>query len=163
MEPEGAVASHFGGMSIELREAVAADEPFLEVMVLLAAGWREEGPAAPAPELERYTRGFGRAGDAGMIASRAGEAVGAAWCRRFVARDAGYGFVAEDVPELAIAVRREARGAGVGTALLTRLLEQVPEVSLSVEADNPARRLYERLGFVTVSAERGLTMVRRRP
>jgi ribosomal protein S18 acetylase RimI-like enzyme len=145
---------------IEFRPAAAADEPFLAEMLLLAAGWREGAPAAPAPELERYTRGFGRAGDAGVVAARRGVPVGAAWCRRFDRADAGYGFVSEDVPELAVAVRPEARGAGVGTALLTRLLAQVGAISLNVEPDNPAQRLYARLGFVVISAEQGLTMLR---
>jgi ribosomal protein S18 acetylase RimI-like enzyme len=51
-----------------------------------------------------------------------------------------------------ISLLPEFRRAGVGTALLTRLLAEadtagVP-VSIHVEAYNPARRLYERLGFV---------------
>jgi ribosomal protein S18 acetylase RimI-like enzyme len=69
--------------------------------------------------------------------------------------DHGYGFVATDVPELSIGVTADERGRGVGTALLEELLAQAratghPAVSLSVETDNPAVRLYERLGFVRV-------------
>lgn len=67
----------------------------------------------------------------------------------------GYGFVAADVPELAVGVSEDARGKGVGTALLTALVEEAMSeghraLSLSVALDNPALRLYERLGFVAV-------------
>jgi ribosomal protein S18 acetylase RimI-like enzyme len=63
-------------------------------------------------------------------------------------------------------------GQGIGSALLARLLAEVegsaPAVSLSVRADNPARRLYARLGFVEVDGSEvgnrvggtSLTMVR---
>jgi ribosomal protein S18 acetylase RimI-like enzyme len=52
-------------------------------------------------------------------------------------------------------VSSQARGCGVGTSLLAELLARVeaaghPAVSLSVETDNPAVRLYERFGFVRV-------------
>ena len=42
------------------------------------------------------------------------------------------------------------RGHGLGSALLSRLLEDGP-VTLEVAVTNPARRLYERLGFTVVS------------
>lgn len=56
-------------------------------------------------------------------------------------------------------VRHQARGRGVGTALVTALLAKshsqgVDQVSLSVEKENPALRLYTRLGFV-VSCDSG--------
>ncbi|MDY7226282.1 GNAT family N-acetyltransferase [Hyalangium rubrum] len=48
------------------------------------------------------------------------------------------------------------RGAGVGTALLRVLQEQAARAGtplrLSVAQDNPARRLYARLGFMPVAA-----------
>jgi len=49
------------------------------------------------------------------------------------------------------------RGRGVGTALLQSLLAEGREtarpVTLTVEASNPAARLYDRLGFRTVGRE----------
>ena len=59
------------------------------------------------------------------------------------------------------------RGRGVGTSLLTGLIEEAAggEQSLTIhlEVHNPARRLYNRLGFVPI-AEHGLyTLMERRP
>jgi ribosomal protein S18 acetylase RimI-like enzyme len=47
-----------------------------------------------------------------------------------------------------IATHGAARGRGIGRAVLQRVQQEVPEgVCLHVEPDNPARRLYERVGF----------------
>ena len=53
------------------------------------------------------------------------------------------------IPELTIAVRPGERGRGIGSALLTALLDEarareLPALSLSVSERNPALRLYER-------------------
>jgi ribosomal protein S18 acetylase RimI-like enzyme len=57
------------------------------------------------------------------------------------------------------------RGQGLGTRLLAELLAAPAArgpVSLSVSADNPARRLYERFGFRPVGvAGDAVTMLRR--
>jgi ribosomal protein S18 acetylase RimI-like enzyme len=63
----------------------------------------------------------------------------------------------EATPEIAIAVMPADRGQGVGTGLMRALLDEaarseIEAVSLSVAKDNPARRLYERLGFRTVES-----------
>jgi ribosomal protein S18 acetylase RimI-like enzyme len=122
-------------------------------MLYEAFAWRPGAPSPPPdevlarPELARYFEGWGRPGDLGVIA---GSDVGAAWVRLFTKDDHGYGFVAPHVPELAIGVTKGARGRGVGTALLEALLSRIGPVSLSVETDNPAVRLYERFGFVRI-------------
>ena len=58
-----------------------------------------------------------------------------------------------------IALLPECRGRGLGTALLGALLDVAAEagkrLSIHVEVNNPARRLYERLGFGAVE-ERGV-------
>jgi GNAT superfamily N-acetyltransferase len=62
--------------------------------------------------------------------------------------------VQAEIPELAIAVAPAYQGQGIGTQLMTQILElakkDFPAVSLSVRADNAAARLYQRLGFVEV-------------
>ena len=58
-----------------------------------------------------------------------------------------------------IALLPEHRGRGVGTALLRELLDEAAterkRLSIHVEVNNPARRLYARLGFAPVE-ERGV-------
>jgi ribosomal protein S18 acetylase RimI-like enzyme len=75
--------------------------------------------------------------------------------------------VAADVPELSLAVAPDHRRRGLGRDLLEHALRQAKEaghrqVSLSVEPDNPALRLYKRLGFERVGESGGAwTMIRR--
>lgn len=87
--------------------------------------------------------------------------------RFFSGSDPGYGFVDAAVPELSMGVARRWRGRGIGSHLLDALITDAREqgltsVSLSVEADNYARRLYERVGFHKVGEASGsLTMLLR--
>ena len=111
------------------------------------------------PSNAHYLDGWGRAGDAAVIAEDAGERLGAAWYRQFTPDDRGNGIVAwRDVPEVAIAVAKEARGRGVGGALLRALLDAARDagyarIVLSVDPMNPAHRLYERVGFRDLPAD----------
>ncbi|MGU3654498.1 GNAT family N-acetyltransferase [Mycolicibacterium sp. A43C] len=64
------------------------------------------------------------------------------------------------LPELCIAVAPGHRGAGVGSALLDALFDQLAQrfevMCTNVHARNPARRLYERKGFRDVGQGHGL-------
>src|SRR5262249_23031550 len=107
------------------------------------------------PDLAGYVEAWGeRKGDAGFIAVAEGRPVGAAWIR-VLADSTLYRVVARGTPELAIAVLPEHIGGGAGTLLMRHLLGTVRgahrALVLSVRATNPARRLYERAGFVTVA------------
>jgi ribosomal protein S18 acetylase RimI-like enzyme len=79
--------------------------------------------------------------------------VGAAWSRIIDGPEGkGYGRVGEGIPELAIAVLPEYRNQGIGTELLSRLhlalgKEGYEKISLSVQKENPALRLYEQGGY----------------
>jgi len=61
------------------------------------------------------------------------------------------------IPEnllLFIAVDPECRGQGLGRRMLERVIQECDgDVKLHVEYDNPAKRLYERVGFVNKYAE----------
>ncbi|MGH2943983.1 MAG: GNAT family N-acetyltransferase [Solirubrobacteraceae bacterium] len=154
---------------VAFRPATTHDEPFLRRMLWIAAHWDQPDPAPPdvalPTELARYTDGFGRSGDRGYVATREGASVAAAWCRRLTPPDSGYGYVADDVPELSVAVSPDSRRRGIAAGLIELLLAdlegEAPAVSLSVEPRNPARLLYERLGFVKVARNgEAWTMVR---
>jgi GNAT superfamily N-acetyltransferase len=135
-----------------IRKASGRDAPFLRDMTKHAYYWRWAEPATADVPASRYVEGWPRPGDRGLIVIDESFPVGAAWYRLFAADRPGYGFVDERTPELTIAVVPSRRGRGFGAELLTALLEQAREdghssVSLSVEKDNPAVKLYERFGF----------------
>ena len=161
----GERASHF-----TFRPLSPADEPFLWEMLYQAIYVPPDTPPPDRsiiehPDLARYVLGWGRIDDCGVIAidQDTNEPVGAAWLRLMTGTEQGYGFVDDRTPELSVAVLPEYRGHKVGTRMILQLLQiartMYSEVSLSVSMDNPARRLYERLGFEAVSRdETSLTM-----
>ena len=130
---------------------------FLRDMLHHAYYWKERAPEDTGPgPVALYVKAWGRPGDAAMIAIDGGFPAGAAWYRLFPRDRPGYGFVDERTPELAIAVVPNARGKGVGSALLEALLERARAegygaISLSVDRNNAgAIELYERHGFERV-------------
>jgi ribosomal protein S18 acetylase RimI-like enzyme len=147
-----------------IRPARSADEAFLAEMLRLAAAWRDPEPSLSpedvrrTPDLARYVQGWGRDDDGGVIAeSPPGFPVGAAWFRLFPASARGFAFLDSRTPELSVAVLERARGRGIGTALVRAAVAEArsrgfPALSLSVERENPAARLYEREGFEVVRA-----------
>jgi GNAT superfamily N-acetyltransferase len=131
-------------------------------MLALAADWRAESRVRSVaevladPSVAHYAAGWSRTGDEGIIAQDADASpVGAAWWRFFTSDAPGYGFVDSDVPEVSIAVLPEHRGQGVGGLLMRQLIKLAQEtalsgLSLSVERDNFAMKLYQALAFVEV-------------
>jgi ribosomal protein S18 acetylase RimI-like enzyme len=109
--------------------------------------------------MAHYVAGWGQPGDLGVIAidPHTRQPAGAAWVRLLQGENRGYGYIDDATPELTIAVLSGHRNQGIGTQLLTELLRlaaaQYNAVSLSVWKENPARRLYERLGFVVVQED----------
>jgi ribosomal protein S18 acetylase RimI-like enzyme len=123
-----------------------------------AAVWRPDEPSPTGdqvladPRYAMYLAGWPRQGDYGVVAEQDGP-LGAAWYRTYTEASHGYGFVSEDVPELSIAVVASRRHEGIGRRLLVDLVtasiaQGYPALSLSVSGDNPARGLYESVGFV---------------
>jgi len=158
-------------MPSSVRLATEADREFLARMFVEAALWRPEWPKVELevllrdPRLAAYFADWGRADDVALIAMDGDESVGAAWFRLFSADAPGYGYVADDIPELGVAVVASRRGSGIGRALLQQIQNAATErghagLSLSVHPDNPARRLYEALGFTAMTAsDSAVTMV----
>ena len=159
---------------VRCRAATPEDFTFLATMLGESAVWRPDKPSPGAeevladPRYARYLAGWPKRGDYGLVAEEDG-LVGAAWYRTFTQACPGFGFVAADIPELAIAVVASRRHEGIGRRLLVDVIDAsvdqgYPALSLSVREANPARRLYESVGFVCV-AQLGTswTMVRRAP
>ncbi|WP_328551634.1 GNAT family N-acetyltransferase [Streptomyces sp. NBC_00358] len=153
-----------GDIGFSLRAATVDDAEFLWDMLLAAVNWdptREAVSRDQAREDRRtahYVEGWVRRGDLGVVAvDPGGHPVGAVWLRLFGADDAGYGFVAADVPEVSLGVVPSWRGRGVGRALMAEMARRAGDsgftrICLSVERANRARRLYLDEGFTTVES-----------
>ena len=148
-------------MQYKIRSLTSADQLLLWEMLHLATF---VPPGYPPPErstLEhsdsaKYVRDWGRVNDSGFVAIDANnQPLGAVWLRLFVGEEKGISYIDDFTPELGIAIFPEYRGQGIGTSLLTRLIEtssaSYEQISLSVMGENPAVRLYQRLGFEVVA------------
>lgn len=107
-----------------------------------------------SPNLKKYHEGWGRNGDTALIAWNVNhQPVGAVWYRLFNESHKGYGYVDSKTPELGIAVTAQARGQGVGTLLMEKIIQQATcdgykSISLSVDLENShAIYIYRKVGF----------------
>lgn len=142
-----------------LREEADADTPFL--CALYAATRREELAPVPWPDeaklaflaeqfqLQRdhYRKNYG--GAEFLVVEADGERIGRIYLRA----------TAGEIRLMDIALIDARRGQGLGAALVTALCEiareDAREITLHVETNNPALRLYDRLGFRLIE-ERGV-------
>jgi ribosomal protein S18 acetylase RimI-like enzyme len=147
-------------LTVSLRGVRAEDEALLRQ---LAAARRPELAGLPAnllaaqDDAQRRDYAARFPGAVEQVVVRDGRAIGRLW----VDRSPGAWRL------LDVVLLPEARGAGIGTAVLTGLLDDADAagavVRLTVDAGgDPARRLYARLGFATV-ADDGVHEVMERP
>lgn len=145
----------------KVRIGVPEDLGFMRHMLYEAACWRPGSSRPPQDavlsdnETAHYVDAWGRPGDTAILALDPTDErkIGAAWYRLMPLEDPGYGFVDAATPEVSVGVVPGRRGLGVGGTLLKALIRAARSqgfkaLSLSVETDNPALRIYERHGFV---------------
>jgi ribosomal protein S18 acetylase RimI-like enzyme len=141
-------------MDFVIRSLMVEDESIVWEMLRYAAHESSIESVKQQPYLARYALNWGRIGDLGYVTSIDTIPIGAAWLRLWLGEDKGFGYVKDEIPELAIAVVPDYRGQGISAHLLTQILDaakmKYPAVSLSVRANNPVVRLYERTGFIKI-------------
>lgn len=143
---------------MNIRQIEESEYPVLKDF-LYEAIFIPEGVDAPPkdiveqPELKLYYEDFGKGrGDHAIVAEEDGRIVGAVWTR--IMND--YGHVDDDTPSFAISLYKECRGKGTGTCLMKAMLdllrkEGYKRASLAVQKANYAVRMYEKVGFRTIS------------
>jgi len=146
-------------LGVALRPMAEVDLPFTAALYastraeeLAPVPWPDEAKraflaqqhAAQHAHYQQHYRGM-----EAMIVEHGGAAVGRLYL---------YGMPAE-IRIVDISLMPEARGRGIGTALLHDLFAEAgprgSKVSIHVEKNNPASALYRRLGFTIVDADRG--------
>jgi ribosomal protein S18 acetylase RimI-like enzyme len=134
-----------------IRPAVQDDLDVLWKFLAMAAYEPDAEAAKAVPGVAKYLVGWQRPVDFGFIAEQNGEIIGAAWARRLSAHELRVPYGDEETPKASIGVKPNARGQGVGERLMRALIGEAARrglgLCLSVRSENPARRLYERLGF----------------
>lgn len=144
-------------LSVYIREMKPEEYPLLDEF-LYEAIFIPEGVEPPPreiinqPELQVYVKDFGnQPHDGCLVAEYEGKVVGAVWVRDMP----DYGHIRDGEPSFAIAVLKEYRGHGIGTALMERMLGRLTargyaNASLAVQKANYAVRMYKNVGFVVV-------------
>jgi ribosomal protein S18 acetylase RimI-like enzyme len=162
------MAEQNGGIEIRLLDA--GDIDVVRWTLYTAVSW-SGNPEIPSmeevvthPALAIYHRGWGRNGDFGVAASVDGTFAGAAVARLFTEEKHGHGYTDPETPELGIAVEPDFRGRGIGRHLMNALADAARErgiqrFSLSVNNPNPAKHLYESLGYAAVNVNGDSTVM----
>ena len=144
-------------MDVTIRKIQKQEYPLLDNF-LYEAIFVPEGIEPPpktiitSPELQVYVERFGESkADWGLAAEVAGKIVGAVRVR--IMND--YGHIDDETPSLAISLYKEYRGFGIGTAMMKEILALLKShgysrVSLSVQKDNYAAKMYLKIGFEIV-------------
>lgn len=144
-------------MDYRIREMEKDESPLLKNF-LYEAIYIPEGEKIPdksivnLSELQIYYKDFGSfKDDIALAADVKDKVIGAAWVR--IMDD--YGHIDNETPSLAMSLFKEYRNLGIGTVLLNELLSELKirgylKVSLSVQKDNYAQKMYKKAGFKVI-------------
>ena len=144
-------------MDYRIREMEKDEYPLLKNF-LYEAIYIPEGEKIPdksivnLSELQIYYKDFGSfKDDIALAADVKDKVIGAAWVR--IMDD--YGHIDNETPSLAMSLFKEYRNLGIGTVLLNELLSELKirgylKVSLSVQKDNYAQKMYKKAGLKVI-------------
>lgn len=127
-------------------------EDFLYEAIFVPEGFEGKVPRSVIhddPKCRAAFEGYGTLPDGrAVVAEVEGKVVGACWVRT----TDEYGHIDDETPSFSISLYAPYRGQGIGGVMMRRMLDELreagyPRASLSVQKENPALRLYERLGF----------------
>jgi ribosomal protein S18 acetylase RimI-like enzyme len=158
-------------LDFKIRDIEPRDIPFLWEMLYQSLYVPEGEDPFPRdilnePYIAKYIDDWGQKGDIGLLAEKSNHPVGAAWLRLFSGENKGFGYVDSTTPDIGIALDEAYRGKGLGSRLMQELETRAithgyKKLSLSVDPANPARRLYERNGYIHVGwCDTSWTMVK---
>jgi len=147
-----------------IRDLQPSEYPFLREMFYTALHVRPGIKPPPKsiidePALAKYIAYWGqRPDDIALVGTTKDQLAGAIWCRVLKKTEKGYGYIDDYTPELSMAIKPPFRNKGLGGRLLSAAFDALNQkgflqVSLSVDQDNQAIRLYQRFGFKIVSEE----------
>lgn len=159
-------------MQISYRVMQAEEYEFLNEMLYEALFVLPGQPKFPReiiedPSIKKNIENWNqKEGDLAIVCLDGEELIGAIWGRKFSEDNKGYGFIDAETPEIGMAIKQEYRGKGLGSNLIKLIIDKyiemgVGQLSLNVNTLNPAKRLYERIGFMKVSEESGAAIMAR--
>lgn len=111
------------------------------------------------PEVHSYINNFGnKKDDYCLVADYDGKIVGAVWVRILSDDIKGYGNIDDETPEFAISLYKQYRNHGIGTKLMSVMIEYLrnngyKQTSLNVKKENYAVRLYKKMGFEVIGED----------
>ncbi len=104
--------------------------------------------------------------DIALVVETENQLVGAIWGRMFDENNKGFGFVDNGIPELSMSIKPEFQNKGIGVKMLYTIFSSylkvgIKEVSLSVDKENYAYRLYKKVGFEVVEEAKTTFIMKR--
>ena len=141
-------------MNFSIRELKQEEKDVLNTF-LYEAIFIPEGVSPPPksiinqPDLQVYIKDFGKEkDDICFVAETDNKIIGAVWVRDMN----DYGHIESGVPSFAISLYKPFRGYGIGTSLMTAMLNELAvkgykKASLAVQKENYAVKMYKKVGF----------------
>lgn len=151
-------------LNITIREIKQSELGILEDMLYEAIYQPDKNNLIPRsvlniPEVSAYIRDFGKEkADYCLVADFEGKIIGAVWVRIISGDIKGYGYVDDNTPEFAISLFDEYRNQGIGSRLMTAMIDYLrksgySQASLNVKKENYAVKLYRKIGFEIVKED----------